>query len=256
MYKISLEGYSFHGLLKEGMMDIFHQLETLKYRYGLDAIGIWNGFLESTDADYVKKVRRALDERGISVPNIAFDGCHVCCDDPEEGESNYKRALANLEMSARLGAKSVRIDWGVRRDVLTEAEEELILARYREYCEIGRKNGFIVCVENHFGAARNPVLMKKVCDEMNDPMYKVLLHVGGWQTGFDNGDEIIAPYAAHTHIPMAIAESRMAEVLALLKSVNYPGYIGLEHHSAKNEYVMVEYHLAVIRRAMAEFGEG
>ena len=36
--KISIASYSFHGLTGQGMMDVFGYLETVKYRYRLDAI--------------------------------------------------------------------------------------------------------------------------------------------------------------------------------------------------------------------------
>ena len=38
--KLSIASYSFHGLLDEGKMDVFGYLETIRYRYGLDAADI------------------------------------------------------------------------------------------------------------------------------------------------------------------------------------------------------------------------
>jgi predicted dehydrogenase len=49
--KVSVLSYSFRDLLAEGKMDIFGYQETCKYRYGLDAADIWNGFLVSTDVN-------------------------------------------------------------------------------------------------------------------------------------------------------------------------------------------------------------
>ena len=41
---VSVLSYSFRGLLGEGKMDLFGYLEACKYRYGLRAADIWNGF--------------------------------------------------------------------------------------------------------------------------------------------------------------------------------------------------------------------
>jgi hypothetical protein len=48
--------------------------------------------------------------------------------------------LKYLDIAAKLDAKSVRIDWGVPREELTSEEEELIINRYREYCDIAQKS--------------------------------------------------------------------------------------------------------------------
>ena len=80
--RASVMAYSFHGLLEQGRMDIFGFLETCKYRFHLDAADLWNGFLQSTDEPYLKKIREELDERELVVPNLAVDRAHVWVDDP------------------------------------------------------------------------------------------------------------------------------------------------------------------------------
>lgn len=47
--EISIASYSFHGLLRDGMIDVFGYLESSKYCYHVDAADIWNGFLPTTD---------------------------------------------------------------------------------------------------------------------------------------------------------------------------------------------------------------
>ena len=54
---ISIASYAFHGLLREGMMDVFGYLETCKYRYGLASADIWNGFLPTIEDDFLAKVQ-------------------------------------------------------------------------------------------------------------------------------------------------------------------------------------------------------
>ena len=60
--KISIASYAFHGLLAEGKMDVFGYLESCKYRYRVDAADIWNGMLPTTEPDFIRKVRQAMDE--------------------------------------------------------------------------------------------------------------------------------------------------------------------------------------------------
>lgn len=255
MFRLSVEGYSFHGLLEEGKMDIFHFFESLKYRYHIDAVGIWNGFFTSTEDDYIKKVKEALDEKEITVANLAVDWASIWNDDPEKRESNHKNALRHIRIAEMLGAKSVRIDWGVSRPELTEEETELLVKRYHEYCDMARDAGFVLGTENHAGASRNPHLMKKMIEYINHPSYKILLHAGSWYTDAEIGDEIVAPYAVHTHIAQKIVETCIDKTLATLKNAGYQGYLGVEHHSGKNEYTMLGWQIATVRRAVATLND-
>jgi len=256
MQKISVEGYSFHGLLKEGTMDIFHQLETIKYRYHVNAVGIWSGFFPTTDDAFIQKVARGLKDREMVLANLAVDGANAWHDDPERREGNYRNALRYLAIAEKLGAKSVRIDWGIPREEMTEEEEDLIVSRFREYCGIAADAGFYLLAENHAGAARNPHFMKRVYEEIDHPAYGILLHVGSWYTDKDIGDEIILPYTQHTHVMHRVVEECIDEVLALFAKCAYQGYIGVEQHGGKNEYETVGWQIARIRRALAEKEEG
>jgi len=48
MEKISIASYAFHGLVREGRMNVFGYLETVKCRYGAHA-DIWSGMIDSLD---------------------------------------------------------------------------------------------------------------------------------------------------------------------------------------------------------------
>lgn len=255
MNKLSIDGFSFHGLLEEGKTDIFHQLESLKYRYNVDAVGIWNGFLESTEPDYIKKVKEALDEKDMVVPNIAVDGASVWDDDPEQREEFHQNALDHLEAARILDADSVRIDWGVTEPTLTDEQIDFIVKRYREYCDIAAEADMKVGPENHFGAALNPHLMKEVIETVDHPAYQILLHLGHWDVDEEKGAEMMLPHVAHTHVPQKIVEGNLQERLKVLIDNGYDGYWGIEHHTASNELVQVEWQLACVKKAFTLINE-
>ncbi len=251
MKNISIDSYSFHGLLREGKMDIFHYLESLKYRYRVDAAGIWNGFFASTDEDYIRKVKEALDEKGMTVPNIAVDGASVWADSEDVREKNRQNALRHLEAARILGAKSVRIDWGVTTPEITDEQFDFIAKRYREYCRIASDYGFVVGPENHFGASLNPYLMKKMIEAVNDPAYKILLHIGRWKgDDADKGDVMMAPYTMHTHVSIDMADAGLEEKLKSIIDAGYQGFWGIEFGSGKDEFVQVEWLTVSVKRAL------
>jgi sugar phosphate isomerase/epimerase len=245
---ISIASYAFHGLLKNKEMDIFGYLETCKYRYGLQTADIWNGFLASTEPEYLIKVREALDERELTLVNLCVDGAHIWEDDPAEREHNHQNALAHLKAAEILGAKTVRIDAGGRDETFTSEQYNLVIERYQEYARCAADNGFRIGPENHWGPERVPANMLNICQTVNSPAFGVLLHFTNWQ-GKNNvqGDELIAPYVMHTHIAWNVTEGPLRAKLELLKNAGYQGCYGIEHHTGQNEYAEVAVQLARVR---------
>ena len=253
--KISIASYSFHGLLAEKKMDIFGYLETVKYRYRLDAADLWNSTLGSIEPDHLRKAKQALEEREMSVANYHVDGVHVLAPDPAVRERNYRGALEHLRAAAFLGAKTVRIDLGGKGvDDRTFTDEQLDYAsqRYREYAKFGHDHGFAVGPETHWGPSLIPDVMKRLRQAVDHPAYGILLHIGHWIEGHEEeGDRMAAPWAIHTHVDARITRTCLEEKIRLLVNTGYRGYWGVEHHSAKNEYAEVAYQLAEVQRVLA-----
>lgn len=252
---ISIAGYSFHGLRAAGLMDGFGYLETVRYRYGLDAADLWNGILGPDETilepDYVRKLNDALAEREMSVANYHVDGCHVWEDDPDTREAFYRRALRHLEFAESIGARTVRIDAGGRGDVWTDEQFDHIVKRMREYAEFGANAGFRVGPESHWGPELVPDNMERLARAVDHPGFGILLHIGHWENApAEEGDRRLAPWAVHTHVDANVTRTRLESAIRLLTDAGYRGYWGVEHHSGENEYAEVAWQLAAVRRAL------
>ena len=253
--KVLIASYSFHGLLAQEGMDVFGFLESCKYRYGLDAVEIWNGTLRGRmDKDFLGAVRRGLRERDLTLANLCVDGAHLWEDQPEARERNYRSALAYLEAGEILGAQSVRIDMGGKGTELTAEQFDYVVQRYREYARRAGDGGYRVGPETHWGPSLTVAVQKKVHDAVDHPAYGVLLHVGHWNGGDAEakvGDPMLAPWAMHTHVDARITSTCLDEKLRVLRDARYAGWFGVEHHSGANEYREVEWQLAMLRRALS-----
>lgn len=248
---ISIASYSFHGLLKEGKIDVFGYLESCKYRYGLRSADIWNGMFPTTDEDFLRKVKDALDERELVLANLCVDGPHIWVDDPAEREKNYQDGLAYLHAAEVLGARTLRIDAGGQGEVFTEEQFDLIVERYREYAQRAYDNGYKVGPENHWGPEAVPANMQRICEAVDHPGFGVLLHFRG-----NEGDRVIAPWAMHTHISFQIVETCLVESMTMLRDAGYTGYWGVEHHSGQNEYSEVAVQVARVRDVLEKWRAG
>jgi hypothetical protein len=249
--RISIASYSFHGLVGRGMMDIFGYLETVKYRYRLEAADIWAGMMGGIEAERLEQVKEALVERDLVLANYHVDGVHIWEDDPVARDRNYRGALEHLQAAAYLGARTVRIDMGGAGEQFTAEQLDHIIKRYREYAELAADYGYTVGPETHWGPSLTVAAQRAVHDGVNPPAYGVLLHIGHWVEGQEaEGDPMVAPWANHTHLDARITRDCLEEKVRLLLDAGYRGYWGVEHHSACNEYAEVEYQLAEVRRCL------
>lgn len=244
---LSIMSYSFNQMEKEGLSDIFTYLETLRYRFGLETADIWNGSLKSLDESYLKQVKNGLDERGLSVSCFAIDQAHIWEDDPALRERNYQNALRNLQAAEILGAQTVRLDCGGPRGETIEwtpQQFDTIAKRFGEYAQRAAANGYRIGPENHWGAAMAPQSVVKLCKAVNNPAFGVLLHFERWHgPDAEKGDEIVAPWAMHTHIGRVDGNL----VAARMQAVRDAGYRGVW----SVEYVSMRYSELALRLAQA-----
>jgi sugar phosphate isomerase/epimerase len=245
---VAIASYAFHGLLREGVIDLFGYLESCRYRYDLRTADIWNGMLASTDDDYLAKVKRALAERELALVNLCVDGPHLWEDDRAKREEHERSALRYLEVAETLGAKTLRIDAGGRDDQWTSEQLDYIVSRYQEYARLAHERGFKVGPENHWGAEVLPQNMKQLCEAVDHPAFGVLLHFRG-----NEGDALMAPWAMHTHITFDLAQHGLEESMQMLRAAGYQGCWSVEHHSGTNEYSEVAIQLAKVRDVLARW---
>lgn len=260
--KISVLSYSLRTLLGEGKMDVFGYLESMKYRYGLNAVDIWNGFLSSTDEDYLKKVKDGLEERELVLVDLCVDGAHLWEDDPDDRERNYQNALAHLQAAEILGAKFVRIDAGGGRQDTTWTNEQFdyIVMRYKEYVQLAHDNGFKMGAENHWGPEGRWANLKKLIDAVDHPAFGISLHVGGWKgEDAEEADRLVVPWTAHTHLAWRpygggmADEAELVEKMGILRDNGYKGYYSVEHHRNENQYAGVGVMVAKVRDILGQW---
>jgi sugar phosphate isomerase/epimerase len=245
---LSIASYAFHGLLAQGMIDGFSYLESCKFRYHLHTADIWNGMLPFTDDDHLKNVKAALDERELELVNLCVDGAHIWEDDPDQREKNYQNALAHLHAAEVLGAKTIRIDAGVRAENFTNEQFDWIVKRFKEYAQRAYDHGYKAGPENHWGAEVNPKNMKRICQAVDHPGFGVLLHFRG-----NAGDAVMAPWAMHTHISWDMTVGDLEGTMNMLKNTGYKGAWSVEHHSGKDEYNNVSIQLAKVRSILQKW---
>ena len=255
MNTISIAGYSFHGALADGTLDLFGYLESCRYRYQLDTADLWNGLLGNDPDRYLQpaflaKVKAALQERGLRLVNYHADGCHVWEDDPAVRAKHAVLAERHIRAAEFLGAETVRIDTGGRDRAWTPAQFDLIVKTFRNWAARAADRGYRIGPETHWGAENYPDNMLALARAVDSKGFGILLHMGKDTAGTpDDYDRALAPLAMHTHIDAKTTFTRIDPALRILREARYAGCLGVEHHSARNEYAEVAAQLAFVRRA-------
>jgi len=258
--QISIAGFSFHGALAAGAMDVFGYLESCRYRYQLDTADLWSGVLGSDPERYLRpeflgKVRDGLRDRGLTLVNYHADGCHIWEDDPAVRGKYAALALRHIEAAEFLGARTVRIDAGGRDRTWTPEQFDHIVAVYRAWAGRAHDGGYSIGPETHWGPENYADNMAALAKAVGAPGFGILLHMGKELPGTaEEYDRTLAPFAVHTHIDARTTQTRLDQALAILRQADYRGCLGVEHHSGKNEYAEVAVQLAMVRRAVAAQG--
>ena len=257
--KISVEGFSFFHLLQQEMIDVFGYLESLKYRYRIDAAGLWNGYFVNRseeichlrEVDYIRKIKLALAERSMTVPNMTIDGAHVWDPNPEKRELLYQNALAHLDVAEYLGAQTVRIDTGgFGSSDMTEEQFEYTAKRFQEFAQRAYDGGYRIGPENHIGPSRMPKWMVKLAQAVDHPGYGFLLHMGRWDSDVEAGDSLLAPWVYHVHLdPKYVHPHQIENRMQLLFNHGYDGYWGVEYYAQAAPYAEIESYVSAVKAA-------
>ena len=247
---ISIASYSFHGMVHAGDMNAFQYIETIVSRYRVHNADIWSGLLQSTDVDYVKRLRAAMDRNSVTLANLCVDGPFLWEPEADKREANRLQMLEYIRVAEILGAKTIRIDFGGHEGEMTEEAFEYIVERYQEYCDICEDLGMKIGPENHWGWDNDLTNLIKVWRAVDHPAYGHLLHVKDTENFLGNYQELL-PNVMHTHIP-ANSIPFVKEFIRNLANADYAGTLSIEHHSSQLELERVEWQLASVRAICAE----
>lgn len=251
-FPVSLASYSFHESVAKGQVNVFTYLMLLKYKYHVSHADIWTGIVTSKEDDFIKEIRKTMDRYELSLANLCVDGPHLWADDPEERAAHKKEMLEYINIAQKLGAKTIRIDFGGNDQPMPEEAFAYIVNTYREYCVICYDLGMKIGPENHWGWDKPVENLIKVKEAVNHPAYGHLFHFTGFLEGEEEqGTDLAISYAMHTHIPANSIPVAKGLIRRLYES-GYQGTYSIEHHSGLHELERTEWQLGAVRSIIEE----
>jgi sugar phosphate isomerase/epimerase len=166
-------------------------------------------------------------------------------------KKNEETAWNCLKLAEKIGAKTIRLDAGVRETTFSDKQLDYVSKKFREYCKRASSFGAKLGTENHWGATQSFSNIEKLFDAVNEDNFGLLLHLGNWLDGDkDAHDLAMIKKAMHTHIDFEHCVDA-ERVLPPLKEGGYSGCWSVESHKSTNEYNNVAFQLAQVKRVIS-----
>lgn len=204
-------------------------------------------------------LRRHAFLRGVTLSGTAIgnDFTVAAADDLAAEIADAKRWI---DRAVLLGAPQVRVFAGRGADMEWERAIDRAAGALRECADYAGERGIMLGLENHGGIVAEADQLLELLGRVDSPWLGICLDSGNFRTVDPYADlEKCAPWAINVQLKVMIhpqgqddEETDFERVMAMLRAVNYQGYVVLEYEEPEDPYVAVPRHLERLRPLMAD----
>ncbi|HUE21581.1 MAG TPA: TIM barrel protein [Bryobacteraceae bacterium] len=164
---------------------------------------------------WLDKMANTMAATGTACQHISNNAPRDICDpDADKRKAGVAVAKKWLDGAARLGAKSMRVNSGGPRIIpaavatadYPKADEQAMylgncIESFKEMADYGGRRQVKVTLENHWGLTANPINIRIIVDEVNNPFCEASPDFCNWEHEYlmYHGLKALAPYA-HTNV--------------------------------------------------------
>jgi L-ribulose-5-phosphate 3-epimerase len=232
------------------------------------------GPLTSASRAYCQKLKRHAFRKGIDLICLSIHQDFVD-PDPDVRNKNVDHTLKCIELAYQLGVPCIRLNsgrWNTIRsfdDLMKARGEEPVLAGRTEdegfkWCidciqqclEKAAECGVILALENHWGLTRTPEGLIRILNAIDSPWLGGLMDTGNFLEDPYPKLELIAPKTIFVQAKTYFGGGEWytldldyQRIAAILRKVNYTGYISLEFEGKEDAATAVPKSLTLLREA-------
>lgn len=235
----SINAYTFNDLLRSGEMTFFDMME-FAYELGLDAVDLtgyyFSGYPQIPDDRTLFQLKKKALQLGL---NITWTGVRNNFVNPDRTARQSDLDLIKnwLQVSSRLGASIMRVFVGKGKHEGYSREEvkKWIVSDFQTCAKYAEKTGVMIGMQHHNDFLYEADEVIDILKRVDSEWFGLILDIGSLRRG-DPYEEIrkLAPHANYWFIKElvyvdGVAQAvNMKKIAALLKEVNYAGYISFE----------------------------
>jgi sugar phosphate isomerase/epimerase len=261
-FKLSLNAYSFNGLLSKGQMNLFQLLDFCA-RHNLDGIEptgyYFPGYPDKPDNEFISKFKRHAHLLGLSISGTGTRNDFIKPDGSER-KKDIGHVKQWVEVSASLGAPLLRVFAGKETPSgYTRANAiQWLVEGLSEVADYGKKHGVLIALQNHNHFLKTADEVTEIMELANHDWLWLNLDIGSLRQGnpYDEVEKIVK-YAITWQIKELVyfngvpQKTDLTRVFQIARDGNYRGYLPLETLGEGDPYQKVGSLIAEARSALA-----
>lgn len=220
-------------------------------RLGLDGVELLFVHFPSTDADYLRTLKKACTDRYLTIAMVSAGG-HLTVSDDAKRAADVKDIAKWVGVAEFLGAPCVRFFCGSGKelDAGGPALYAKVKAAMQEIAAIGQKKGIVMALENHGGTTAEQLL--SLHRDVNSPFLKFTLDTGNFPPTSQVGPETYtsiercAPQAAIVHAKFFNVNTDGSDrdfdwpkIHRILAQAGFRGFLSVEYEGDDSDEVAV-----------------
>jgi sugar phosphate isomerase/epimerase len=220
---------------------------------GVEGVDILHRQMDSEDPGYLMKLKQKAFRAGIDLISLSIHQDFVS-PEPAERQKAIDHTIHCIDLAYRMGIPCIRLNsgrWGTVKsfDELMErrgleppiegyTEDDAFtwcIDSIQECLPAAEEKGVMLALENHWGLTRTPEGLLHIHGEVDSPWLGVLMDTGNFLEDPYNKLEQIAPYTQFVQAKTYFGGGEWytldldyKRIAAILKKVNYSGYIAIE----------------------------
>jgi len=245
-------------------------------RMGFDAVEILEKQMHRTDNAYLQSLKRQALTSGLDLCGMSTHQDFVS-PKAADREANVKKTVASIELAYKLGIPTIRVNtgrWGTSRSFTQLMKNRGIEPPLKGYTDadaypwviesLGKclaaaeRRGVMLGLENHWGLGLTPEGVLRIVNAVKSPWLQVTMDTGNFlEDPYTKLARLAAKtvfvqaktyYGGGTWYTLKLDYDRIA---AILRKVNYRGYISLEYEGREDAKTAIPKSLAMLRKAFA-----
>ncbi|MSS70930.1 MAG: sugar phosphate isomerase/epimerase [Candidatus Latescibacteria bacterium] len=240
--EIGIAGWILSGeILREKTLTLL-EFPKVCASYEVKTVELCSAFFASQEARYLNELRKALEDNGLSVRNIAVDMGNIAGADAATRRTDLEALKQWFYTASALKSAAIRINTGHAED---EGAMGRVIEGYQELVRVGEQAGVKLLIENHGGVSSTSGNLARILTAMDTPWFATCPDTGNFPDGdWEAGVRTLAPRAFSCHVKAfnysadgrqswkgrdgQVREYDLKKSLALLKEAGYQGPLCLE----------------------------
>ena len=217
-------------------------------KFNIRKVEPWSEHFLSLEPGYLDEIRDAASKAGGSFADVAADGDNsIYSADPAERQRAIQFGKTWIDVAARLGSPSVRINIAAAKDAKADAVR--VAEGLKPIADFAASKNIAVHLENDNPVSENPFFVVSVLDRVSSPWLHALPDFGNSlaalpaEEAYRGLDQMFAHAYAISHVKDAtttpakvVVPVDLARIFALAKKHNYKGIFSMEFESEGDPY--------------------